>query len=719
MARPVDRGDEEARAGQLAEPVAPHRQGDDGHRRGLDLPEGSRGGRREVGEEPGRGVGRHRQDDRVGLDGDRVGGRPDDEAPASVGPLEPPDDGTGAQQHAARAEDLDELAGQPAHPTADAGERRPPGAVGRRRALRGRGEQRASADRPLPQDGHRRVEREPVGVAGVDPAEQRLDEPVDDGPPQPARDVLPHRHVAVDGAARPGLLRRRPLDLGVGEDSPGRRRVGGHPHEGRAGHRVQGAAAPHRRGRRGRGDEVGLGDPDPACEVEGLRTGREQGLGADVDEQARDRVEAQLAAEPVTRLEQRDVGVRHEVEDLEGRGETGDTAPDDGDVRPGRHGRRGHGLSVSRAPWAPGTGPVPIRDRIETHGRERPRRERHLTLDRATDEGVTVRTPSRPTPRLAGTLAAGLLALTALGACSSADSGSSADSAGGSSGTVAEAPADARQESLAAPDQADAAAAPGAGQGTTAVAAAVAERKLARRADVALRVDDVTRAASTLRTIAARAGGLVVSEEVSSDPGATTDASTPTEPPAGWGTVTVSVPTEKLDATLDEVAKVGTVLSRQSSTDDVTARYVDTAARVETMKASVERVRALMGRADKLADIVSLEAELSRRQADLESMEQQLAALDDQVSLSPITVRLSTDGAVVAEDPTGFLAGLASGWAAFTTSVRLVLTLLGALLPFAVAGALVIAPVVLWWRRRPQAVPAPAPAAPVPPAPSA
>ncbi len=316
-----------------------------------------------------------------------------------------------------------------------------------------------------------------------------------------------------------------------------------------------------------------------------------------------------------------------------------------------------------------------------------------------------MRTPTRPLPRLAGTLAAGLLALTALGACSSGDSSSSADSEAGSAGTVAEAPGDARQQSLAAPD----AAAPAAGQGTAAVAAAVAERKLARRADVALRVDDVTRAASTLRTIAVRAGGLVVSEEVSSDPGATSDTRPPTEPPAGWGTVTVSVPTEKLDATLDEVAKVGTVLSRQSSTDDVTARYVDTAARVETMKASVERVRALMGRADKLADIVSLEAELSRRQADLESMEQQLAALDDQVSLSPITVRLSTDGAVVPEDPTGFLAGLAAGWEAFTTSVRLVLTLLGALLPFAVAGALALTPVVLWWRRRPGHAPSATP----------
>ena len=265
------------------------------------------------------------------------------------------------------------------------------------------------------------------------------------------------------------------------------------------------------------------------------------------------------------------------------------------------------------------------------------------------------------------------------------------------------------QESLAAPDGRPHRQRPG---HRTTVAAAVAERKLARRADVALRVDDVTRAASTLRTIAVagrrarrRRGGL-------QRPGRAADATTgrPPSRPSAWGTVTVSVPTEKLDATLDEVAKVGTVLSRQSSTDDVTARYVDTAARVETMKASVERVRALMGRADKLADIVSLEAELSRRQADLESMQQQLAALDDQVSLSPITVaaqhrRRRPDP----EDPTGFLAGLAAGWDAFTTSVRLVLTLLGALLPFAVAAAVVVAPVVLWWRRRPGHAPSATP----------
>ncbi len=58
----------------------------------------------------------------------------------------------------------------------------------------------------------------------------------------------------------------------------------------------------------------------------------------------------------------------------------------------------------------------------------------------------------------------------------------------------------------------------------------MAERKLARRAEVALEVDDVTKAAATLRTVAASAGGLVVSEQVSSDPTAD-PASDPTTGP--------------------------------------------------------------------------------------------------------------------------------------------------------------------------------------------
>ena len=204
---------------------------------------------------------------------------------------------------------------------------------------------------------------------------------------------------------------------------------------------------------------------------------------------------------------------------------------------------------------------------------------------------------------------------------------------------------------------------------------------------------------------------MVLAEAISSEPDLPETG--------GYSTITISVPTDSLDATLDELAKLGTVHSRNASTDDVTAQYVDTQSRIDTMEASVNRVRALMSQATKLADIVVLEAELSRRQADLEALQSQLAALEDATTLAPVEVRLSTDATVLeeAEDDTGFLAGLTAGWDAFTASVGVVLTVLGAMLPFAVVAAVVAVPIVLWLRRRGPGAPAPVtPAVEPPPA---
>ena len=114
----------------------------------------------------------------------------------------------------------------------------------------------------------------------------------------------------------------------------------------------------------------------------------------------------------------------------------------------------------------------------------------------------------------------------------------------------------------------------------------------------------------------------------------------------------------------------------------MTAQYVDTESRVKTMQASVDRVRALMSQATRLADIVSLEAgspPSGRPRGDADAM----AALDDAVALAPVEVRLSTDEQVLedADDDTGFLAGLTAGWTAFTTSVGVLLTVIGGRAP--------------------------------------
>jgi len=320
-----------------------------------------------------------------------------------------------------------------------------------------------------------------------------------------------------------------------------------------------------------------------------------------------------------------------------------------------------------------------------------------------------MRTPAQPVRRLTTAAAALALAATALAGCGAGDSGAASSEADGPASAVQskeQAVGGDRSGGVAAPDAGGTASKPGAAP--AAVSPAVLERKLSRRADISVAVKDVDAAAARVRSIAVAAQGLVLAESIASQ------SDTPRQ--GGFSSITISVPTDSLDPTLDQVSRLGDVQSRNTSTDDVTAQYVDTESRVKTMQASVDRVRALMSQATKLGDIVSLESELSRRQADLEAMQTQLAALKDAVALSPVEVRLSTDAALLEHsDDTGFLAGLTAGWGAFTASVAVLLTVLGAVLPFVAVLALVLVPLVLWLRRRAPRTPAPTQAAVQPP----
>ena len=150
-----------------------------------------------------------------------------------------------------------------------------------------------------------------------------------------------------------------------------------------------------------------------------------------------------------------------------------------------------------------------------------------------------------------------------------------------------------------------------------------------------------------------------------------------------------------------------------SSSQDVTAQYVDTESRLKTMRASVERVRALMAQAKDIGQVVALESEMSRRQADLESLESQLTALKTSVERSTLAISLSTPGNEPETD-NGFLAGLRSGWDAFTASAGGLLLAVGAVLPFAVFFALVGAPIWWSWSRRRANRPAHTSAGPTP-----
>jgi hypothetical protein len=178
------------------------------------------------------------------------------------------------------------------------------------------------------------------------------------------------------------------------------------------------------------------------------------------------------------------------------------------------------------------------------------------------------------------------------------------------------------------------------------------------------------------------------------------------------------VPVDDFDEVMDALARMDTLASTTTSSEDVTTQLIDVEARIKVQRASVARVRQLLTRAQSIRDIMAIEAEVAQRQAELDSLAQQQAYLKDQTSMSTVKVNIERTPdpkkAMPKDDDSGFLAGLAAGWNGLKSTVVAVATVVGALLPFAVVVLLIGVPVWLLVRRmrRTPASPAPAAAAP-------
>ncbi|MFJ8164075.1 DUF4349 domain-containing protein [Streptomyces sp. NPDC096136] len=160
-------------------------------------------------------------------------------------------------------------------------------------------------------------------------------------------------------------------------------------------------------------------------------------------------------------------------------------------------------------------------------------------------------------------------------------------------------------------------------------------------------------------------------------------------------TLTLRVPGDRFDAVIASLEGAGKLLNRKVEAQDVTEKVADVDSRVKSQQASVARVREMMEKASALSDVVMLESELSRRQSDLESLLAQQNALRDQTSMGTLTVSVSQPApAPVEKDPKGdgepgLGDALGGGWAVFVRLVRYLALAVAAVLPFAVAAALV------------------------------
>lgn len=227
------------------------------------------------------------------------------------------------------------------------------------------------------------------------------------------------------------------------------------------------------------------------------------------------------------------------------------------------------------------------------------------------------------------------------------------------------------------------------GQGQSSLTKApVPGRSIVYTATLTVRTKDVAGATANAEALAASNGGFVGTENSQS-------GTVPNTAGLTQSTVTLRVPSTAFDKVIGQLGTAGAVQDETRSASDVTSQVVDTSTRITAQQASIARITDLMKNAGNLSDVVSLEGELSRREADLESMQAQLAALNDQVSLSTITVTFlvpqAPAPAAVVKHQNALQRGLHDGWQAFVGTVKVLLVIIGAVLPFAVLVA------VLWW----------------------
>lgn len=248
---------------------------------------------------------------------------------------------------------------------------------------------------------------------------------------------------------------------------------------------------------------------------------------------------------------------------------------------------------------------------------------------------------------------------------------------------------------------ADTAGAPGNQTAALPVRAAAEVRSIVYKGELTVRASNVDDAAAEAGKIATDADGVVAGDNRHNE-GDDANAD-----------LVLRIPSAKFYDTVGTLAdELGTELSRNISTEDVTEASVDLDARIASQKASVDRTRALLARGEQISDIVTVEQELARREGELASLQARQRSLADKVTLSTITLHLIGPKAAAPEEENDtFFTGLAAGWGAFIATANFALVVFGAMLPFLIALAIPVALTVWLLRRR-----RPRPIAPPPPA---
>ena len=283
-----------------------------------------------------------------------------------------------------------------------------------------------------------------------------------------------------------------------------------------------------------------------------------------------------------------------------------------------------------------------------------------------------------------------LIAMAALAGCSGGGSAASASGAvaagappAAANGAIAS-PASAPEGAAAAAGSksaASAASGAGAGQDASAARLAPAGQQLIYTAQLSVRAKNVATAVSRAASVVTAAGGYVSSENASSDQD---------HPAQSTATVQLKIPVAVYAVTLAELSgtTLGTQLSLQQQTQDVTEQVADVSSQVASDEAAISQLRALLSRAGSVGDLLSVQDQINSEESSLEAMQAEQSALNHETAFATVTITIIGPKAAPAQKPKpkpapGLVNGLSGGWHAFRVALSWLLAIIGAAVPFA------------------------------------
>lgn len=161
---------------------------------------------------------------------------------------------------------------------------------------------------------------------------------------------------------------------------------------------------------------------------------------------------------------------------------------------------------------------------------------------------------------------------------------------------------------------------------------------------------------------------------------------------------TIRIPSENFDAFIEKTGTIGNVLSKNIKGDDVSDQYFDKEARINSLKIQEESLNALLKDAKNLSDILELEKRLSEIRYEIEQLTGTLKKWDALVELSTIKVTITEVEEISEPEPEDFgeklKATLKGSFNALVATLKFIIVVLTAILPFLIPVAIVFVIVV-------------------------